>query len=326
MEKELYPLAFQPTASCKPWGGSALAEVLGKPFPTAVAIGESWELSDIGDRISVILDGPLAGTSLRELIADCPERMLGRKVAERYGPRFPLLIKFLDIQGKLSVQVHPDDEYAARRHNSLGKAEMWYVLDAAPDAVIYMGFDRDVSAEEFRDACRAGTAGSLLNQIHPRRGDVLFIRPGTVHAAEGGILLCEIQESSDLTLRLFDWGRELDPATRRPMQLEQALSIMDFGPYDPSAFRRAAGSRAVSECLVRCPQFTVHHITLSREVSFDRSGADSFAVYSCIKGKVALSGREVKTGDTLLVPAGCNGITLSPLEEGSELLESVVEL
>ena len=176
-------------------------------------IGESWEISDMGIEDSVISNGWLAGNTISEIMETYLERVVGDRVYEYYGRQFPLLIKFLDIQDKLSVQVHPNDEIGEQRYDSLGKTEMWYVMDAEPGAKIYMGFKHEISAQELFDRCHNGTVDEVLNVIYPKKGDCIFIAPGTVHAADKGLLIAEIQESSDLTFRLYDWGREFNPAT-----------------------------------------------------------------------------------------------------------------
>lgn len=343
--KRLYPMKFVPIASPRPWGGRKLVDSLGKKFtrtgedgleeniPADELIGESWELADMGFEDSVVENGWLAGSTIGDIMDTYFERIVGEKVFGRYGTQFPLLVKFLDIHGKLSVQVHPDDTVAAERYDSLGKTEMWYILDAEPDARIYMGFARDVTAQEFYDACKKGTADRLLNVIHPSKGDVIFIRPGTVHAAEGGILICEIQESSDMTFRLYDWGREFNPATARKMHLEEAFDLIEFKAYDGSDYRpaSAAAGKTSSECVADCPFFTVSHITLSDEMRIGAEQFDGFVIYSCIKGEVSLqtadeNGKSVecrlRCGDTVLVPAECTDYILSPLQSGSELIES----
>ena len=196
MEKKLYPFKFIPVASERPWGGHALVKELGKEFvkcdedgnevPVSedTLIGESWELADMGFEDSVIANGWLAGNTVGELMDTYLERVVGENVYNNYGRQFPLLIKFLDINDKLSVQVHPDDEIAAERYDSLGKAEIWYVMDAKPGAKMYCGFNREVSAQEFYDRCHAGTVEEILNVIYPKKGDVIYITPGTVHAAD----------------------------------------------------------------------------------------------------------------------------------------------
>lgn len=250
MEKKLYPLKFIPVASKRPWGGHALIKKLGKTFveldeddneiqisPDEL-IGESWELADMGFEDSVVKDGWLAGNTLSDIMETYLEKVVGEDVYKFYGRQFPLLIKFLDINGKLSVQVHPDDEMAAERYDSLGKAEIWYIMDAEPQAKIYMGFNKEVSAQEFYDRCHNGRVEEILNVITPKKGDAIYVAPGTVHAAEGGILIAEIQESSDLTFRLYDWGREFDPATARTMHLEEAIDLIDYGSFDESLYRK----------------------------------------------------------------------------------------
>ena len=250
MEKSLYPFKFIPVASRRPWGGHALVTDLRKefvecdkdgnevPLTSDDLIGESWELADMGIEDSVISNGWLAGNTISEIMETYLERITGEDVYGYYGRQFPLLIKFLDINERLSVQVHPDDEIAAERYDSLGKAEIWYVMDAKPGARIYCGFTRQVTAQEFYDRCHDGTVEQILNVIYPKKGDVLYITPGTVHAADGGLLIAEVQESSDMTFRLYDWGREFDPATSRQMHLEEAIDIIDYRPFDNSLYRK----------------------------------------------------------------------------------------
>ena len=250
MEKKLYPLKFIPVPSRRPWGGSALVAELGKHFVevdeegnetvlgTDVLIGESWELADMGTEDSVVENGWLAGNTIGEIMETYLERVVGENVYNYYGRQFPLLIKFLDINDKLSVQVHPDDEVAAERYDSLGKAEIWYIMDAKPGAKMYCGFTRDITAQEFYDRCQNGTVEEVLNVIYPKKGDVIYITPGTVHAADGGILIAEIQESSDMTFRLYDWGREFNPETARKMHLEEAIDVIDYRAFDPGIYRK----------------------------------------------------------------------------------------
>ena len=250
MEKKLYPLKFIPVASRRPGGGNALVSELGQrfvecdedgnevPVPSDELIGESWELADMGIEDSVVANGWLAGNTISEIMETYLERVVGEDVYNYYGRQFPLLIKFLDINDKLSVQVHPDDEVAAERYDSLGKAEIWYVMDAKPGAKMYCGFTREVSAQEFYDRCHNGTVEEILNVIEPRKGDVIYITPGTVHAADGGLLIAEIQESSDMTFRLYDWGREFNPATARKTHLDEAIDVIDYRAFDAGLYRK----------------------------------------------------------------------------------------
>lgn len=342
-------MKFVPIASRRPWGGTYLAKQLGKQFSELgedgmdVAInadekiGESWELADMGREDSPIQNGYLAGSTISDIMETYMERVVGEKVFEHYGTQFPLLIKFLDINDKLSVQVHPDDEIGAQRYDSLGKAEVWYIMDAQPGAKVYMGFKEDTDPTEFYYACKNGTADKLLNVIYPKKGDVINIKPGTVHAADGGIQVCEIQESSDLTFRLYDWGRELDPATARPTHLEEAFDLINFGKFNPEDYIPAKEGNgkieSTADCFADCPQFTVSKIVLYDGMHIYTEQLDSFVVYCCLKGEVSLQMADengvtkdyrLLKGDTILVPAECPDFILSPVELGSELIESVV--
>lgn len=363
MEKKLYPFKFIPVASKRPWGGDALVKVMGKNFVECdeegnevklgadVKIGESWELADMGIEDSVVADGWLAGNTISELMETYLERIVGEKVYNYYGRQFPLLIKFLDINDRLSVQVHPDDEVAAERYDSLGKAEIWYVMDAKPGAKIFAGFNKEMSAQELYDRCKNGTVEEVMNVITPRKGDSLLITPGTVHAADGGILIAEIQESSDMTFRLYDWGREFNPATARPLHLEEAIDIIDYRKFDDSLFRKGplwekechchddechCHEDKVAETLAERPEFCATQINLTDPLHIYTEQFESFIVYICVegaasiqvpsknaKGEDCMENYEFSKGETILVPAEMPDFFLVPRDRSTILLEAV---
>lgn len=355
-KKAMYPLRFIPIPSRRPWGGDSLIKDLGKsfvetdeegnetPLTEKDLLGESWEIADMGFQESVVEDGWLAGNTLDDLMETWFDRLVGEDVYNWYGRQFPLLIKFLDIREKLSVQVHPDDEVAEQRYDSLGKAEIWYVMDAKPGARVYMGFKREVSAQELYDRCHNGTVEEILNVIYPKKGDSIFITPGTVHAADGGLLIAEIQESSDVTFRLYDWGREFNPATARKMHLDEAIDIINYGPYDDSLWRRGplwdeAGKKVEPvETLVKCPQFTVKKYNVTEAIRIFSEGISSFLVYICTEGEVGIQVPAVGEngekrmdnyvlgkGQTILIPADMTDFFIVPRERKSVLLEATVE-
>lgn len=363
MEKKLYPFKFIPVASRRPWGGNALIKELGKSFVECdedgnevpvgqdVLIGESWELADMGFEDSVIANGWLAGNTIGEVMETYLERIVGENVYNNYGRQFPLLIKFLDINDKLSVQVHPDDEIAAERYDSLGKAEIWYVMDAKPGAKMYCGFNREVSAQEFYDRCHAGTVEEVLNVIYPKKGDSIYITPGTVHAADGGLLIAEVQESSDMTFRLYDWGREFNPATARQMHLEEAIDLIDYRAFDPGLYRSGTHrcscgcnhehhhhdhEGGVVETLVESPQFNVTKLNLTDPLHIYTEQFESFIVYICIEGAASIQvpstkdngeaymeNYEFSKGEVILVPAEMPDFYLVPRDRSTVLLEAV---
>lgn len=337
MEKKLYPFKFIPVASRRPWGGSNLVEKYGKEFVECddegneivlgadELIGESWEIADMGFEDSVLSNGWLAGNTISEIMETYLERVVGDDVYKYYGRQFPLLVKFLDINGQISVQVHPDDEIAAERYDALGKSELWYVLDAQPGTKVYMGFKREVTAQELYDRCHDGTVVDLLNVISPKKGDVLYITPGTVHAVDGNIQLVEVQESSDMTFRLYDWGREKDPMTARPMHLEEAIDIIDYKPYDMCKYRKGplwgeeasydpccshqdhccdhdhehehhAHEGQTVETLLESPQFTVSKLNLTDPLHIYTEQFGSFIVYVCVEGAASVQVPSTRPG------------------------------
>ena len=353
MEKKLYPLKFVSIASRRPWGGSALVKKLGKHFVECdeegnetvlgedILIGESWELADMGSEDSVIENGWLAGNTIGEVMETYLERIVGEKVYNYYGRQFPLLIKFLDINDKLSVQVHPDDLVAAERYDQLGKAEIWYVMDAQPGAVVYAGFNREVSAQEFYDRCKNGTVGEIMNEIHPKAGDSIYVTPGTVHAADGGLLIAEIQESSDITFRLYDWGREFNPATARKLHLDEAIDLIDYNAFNPELYKKGPlwgedDHQHTVETLVESPQFNVAKLNLTDPLHIYTEKFESFIIYICTegaasvqvpsvneKGEDCMETYEISKGETIIIPAELPDFYLVPRDRETVLLEAV---
>ncbi|MCM1501626.1 MAG: class I mannose-6-phosphate isomerase [Bacteroidales bacterium] len=371
-KKQLYPLKFIPIASRRVWGGSDLINKLDKEFvevdddgneaslTTNDKIGESWELADMGFEDSVVAEGWLAGNTIGELMETYMERIVGEDIYQYYGRQFPLLIKFLDIKDKLSVQVHPDDEIAEQRYDALGKSEIWYVLEAAPDSKVYMGFNREVSAQELYDRCHNGTVEEILNVIYPKKGDVIHIKPGTVHAADGGLLIAEIQESSDLTFRLYDWGREFNPKTARQMHLEEAIDLINYSRFDESQYIKGPlwkdnhghcccghdgeheghhhHEDEVVRKLVQTREFTVNELKVSDPLHIYTEKFGRFIIYICIEGEVSIQvpsqdekgGNKMdnwylKKGETILIPADMPDFFIVPVDRGSRLLEAMVE-
>lgn len=330
--KKLYPFKFAPYAKEVVWGGSSLVSGFGKTVPMgedgkpsadSSHIGETWEVSDMPGRLSVVSNGFLAGNDISDLMETYMGEIVGDNAFDYYNIQFPLLIKLLDICGRLSVQVHPDDVTAGERYGSYGKTEFWYVIDAKPDAEVYMGFKRDTSAAELYEACKAGTAQELMNVFHPRKGDFFFVEAGTVHAAAGGVIIAEVQESSDITFRLYDWGRENNPATRREMHLEEALDCIDFKQYDESKYHGHAGKGVCS--IASCNHFGINSIDLTAPRNVNREEIESFVVYICTEGAAAIDADgETYTlgrGETILVPAAVDEFTVRPVSEGTHVLE-----
>lgn len=347
--KKLYPFKFVPYASVRVWGGDSLITKLDKKFfseeegrelTTADKIAESWEIANMGSVEGVVENGFLKGNTMADLMETYMEKIVGEKTFKNYGTQFPLLIKYLDIRGELSFQVHPDDKVALERYDSLGKSEVWYIVDASEDATIYMGFAKDTNAQELWDKCHDQTVLEIVNKVHPKKGDVLKIVPGTVHAATGDILVAEVQESSDLTFRLYDWGREFNPATARKMHLEEALDVIDYKKYDASAnYLTAAqvaalpgeGGRVV---LAEEPQYKLSKLTLTEPQKVDTAALDTFLVYMCLEGSLAIYTGEnlqekdpdstyvLRKGETTLIPADVTSFYLIPLEGECTVLET----
>ena len=355
MEKKLYPFKFIPIQSLKPWGGSALVNDFKKKFvevdedgdemvlgPDAM-VGESWEIADMGIEDSVVANGWLAGNTISELMDTYLERIVGEDVYKYFGRQFPVLVKFLDIQGRLSLQVHPDDEIAAERYDSLGKPELWYVLDAKPGSKMYLGFNKEMTAQEFYDRCNNGTIEEVLNVVYPKKGDSIYVAPGTVHSADGGLLLAEVQESSDMVFRLHDWGRENDPATARPMHMEEAIDMIDYRTFDQSLYKKGplwgescSCEPSAVDILHESAQFNVTKLNLTDPLHIYTEKFESFIIYVCVEGAASvqipstkengeafMDNYEFVAGETILVPADMPDFYLVPRDPSTVRLEVV---
>jgi len=302
----LYPLRFAPIFKRMIWGGRRLHTLLEKPIGPEPDYAESWEVSDHGRDVSTIAEGPLAGTTLRDLLRDRPAELLGAELAG--AKQFPLLVKFLDAHQVLSVQVHPDDELGRRLANDNGKTEAWIVLHAEPGSVIYAGLRPGVTRERFASAVESGEVEPLLHHFPARAGDCVMIPAGTVHAIGAGVVLAEIQQMSDATFRVYDWGRVGTDGKPRPLHLSQAIESTDYqtGPVDPISPALETALGACRERLAQCPYFALERWTLRSEgAAIGRT--DRFTLLLGLEGEAEVrhDGRShgLKRGQTLLLPA-----------------------
>jgi mannose-6-phosphate isomerase len=311
----LYPLRFTPILRRLVWGGRRLGTVLRKPIGDESDCAESWELSDYHDQVSVVEDGGLAGTTIRDLIRYRGEELLGPALGWR--DQFPLLVKFIDAHQALSVQVHPNDETGRRLANDNGKTETWVILDTEPGSVIYAGLERGVGPEELTKAIGSGKVEPLLHRFEPRPGDSVLIEAGTVHAIGAGVLLAEIQEMSDATFRVYDWGRLGSDGRPRPLHIREALESIDFdrGPVDPiTPDAEPIAGGGTRERLARSKYFALERVRLYQPMSV--GDLERFTILMGLKGSadVEHGGSRIRLdfGQTLLLPAALGRCEISP--------------
>ena len=298
------------------WGGRRLGDVLGKHLPTAEAFGESWEISDHASHRSTVLEGPAAGRTLRDLMEHEPAALFGVGAPL---PTFPWLVKLLDCWDWLSVQVHPDDESVQRLWpGEGGKTEAWFVLDAAPTAKVYAGLLPGVDEARLRAALRDGTVAECLHSFQPRPGDCLFLPAGTVHAVGGGVLMAEVQQTSDATFRLFDWNRRDAQGRSRTLHIEEALACIDWnaGPVNPiraEGYPQSDGAapapKYARQRLVSCPYFTMDYLHGTWPFA---CGGVRMQVLVVAHGQGSLRGSALRPGDTLLLPAAAGPVVCRP--------------
>lgn len=321
----LTPLKFHPRFFEKIWGGQKIKNLLHKDFGNLKNCGESWEVSGLAGKSSTVAEGfPLAGNDLDELTEVYMGDLVGDKVYDKYGNDFPLLVKFIDAQEDLSVQVHPDDALAQRRYGTNGKTEMWYVLQADPGSGLYVGFRDGVEKADYLQAVADGTVDRLLQFYPVKAGDVFHIPGGTVHAIGKGVLLSEIQQSSDCTYRIFDWNRVDAAGQSRELHTAEAEDALHFG--GPADYHRTyAPTLNQTVPVVRCPQFATNLLHFTQPLEKVYAGIDSMVVYVCVEGSACFmeEGKEypLHTGEVLLMPALATEAKLLPLPE-CKLLET----
>jgi mannose-6-phosphate isomerase len=311
------PLKFTRVLKEKVWGGREFETFFHIPLEPGRNFGESWEISAHPHGLSAVAEGAWAGRTLPELLAAEGPRLVGGAVFEKYGGRFPLLIKYLDIHDKLSLQVHPDDDYALAHEGEPGKSECWLVLKADPDARLILGAAPGVSPADFARRARAGEWTGLFREVSVAPGDFVHIVPGTVHGTSGSILICEIQQNSDATYRLYDYGR-LENGRPRELHLDRALEVVRFGEpliYREGTRRRFAGDGAVIEPLVVDPHYTVDRVEITGR--YAAKPVDKFLVWSVVEGTGTIEHAgvryEVNAGETWLFPAGLACVWSGPL-------------
>lgn len=318
---------FIPILKSPLWGGEKIATY--KQIATdRQQIGESWELSGVEGDVSVVAEGPDAGKTLTELLARDKERLLGNRNYERFGTEFPLLIKFIDAREDLSIQVHPDDRLAWERHRSKGKTEMWYVVAADEGAHLRSGFTRQVTPAEYEKSVADDTITDLLTDHEVRPGDVFFLPAGRIHSIGAGSFIAEIQQTSNITYRIYDFNRRDANGNLRELHTEQAKGAIDYSvEADYRTRYEAVKDRPVE--LVACPYFTTTLYDLTRPCEIDLAATDSFLVVMCIEGSGTLtddqgSAMPLRQGETVLVPASAKSLSVSP-QSSIKLLTSRID-
>jgi len=323
----LYPLKFKTIYKDKIWGGQKIRTFLHKDFGSLPNCGETWEISGVKSDVSVVAEGPLEGESLAVLLEKYQTELVGKKVYQHFGNIFPLLVKFIDANDDLSIQVHPDDELAKKRHNSFGKTEMWYVIEADPGSTLISGFNQQVSEEIYVDKLNSGHISDILNREDVKAGDVFFLPAGRVHTIGKGLLIAEIQQTSDITYRIYDFDRVDDTGNKRELHTEEALAAIDYNFYpDYKTKYEKVKNEAVE--LVKCPYFTTNVLDFSSSTSRDYTNLDSFVIHVCLEGSyvVECQGKQftVKAGECILLPAIVKRADIITIN-GFKILESYVE-
>ena len=332
----LYPLKFKDILKETVWGGNKIAHFKGLES-TGRPIGESWEISGCNGSESVVKEGPLEGTPLSRLIAEHGDELLGKRLHAIYGNEFPLLLKFIDSQSDLSIQVHPDDELAAKRHGCRGKSEMWYIIDAEPGASVLSGFSREVSKEEFVKLVEENRLTEVLARHEAKPGDVFYLPAGRVHAICKGCLLAEIQETSDITYRIFDYGRLGLDGKPRQLHVEESLDAVDFSiaPSYRTLYEKKEGESEI----IRTKWFTTSIVETSAPLRKDLSGMDSFVTVMCVDGEGTLQTgipafkggptkghvTSIRRGESVLIPASALSVEFIPSGKPLKLLLSFID-
>lgn len=323
MKNTLYPLKFRPILKDKIWGGTKLKTILQKDS-SLPNIGESWEISDVEGDTSIVSNGNLENQSLKQLLQLYKDELIGKKNYEQFGDKFPLLIKFIDAKEDLSIQLHPNDALAKVRHNSFGKTEMWYVMQADEDSNLIVDFNQKMTPELYLEHLEQKTLPQILNFDKVKAGDTYFIEVGRVHAIGAGVMLAEIQQTSDITYRIYDWDRTDDFGNERELHTDLAIDAIGFDM--PNNFRVKYSKKPnQSNEMVSCPYFTTNYLKVDQEIQKENTH-DSFVIYICVEGEAQIKtetySEVIKKGETLLVPAAISSYQI--IANDATLLEVYV--
>ncbi|WP_066224711.1 type I phosphomannose isomerase catalytic subunit [Formosa haliotis] len=323
MKNLIYPLKFEPILKEKIWGGEKLNTLLNKKS-TLPNIGESWEVSDVDGEPSVVANGSLKGKTLKELLLEYKEDFIGVQNHRIFGEKFPLLIKYIDAKEDLSIQLHPNDELAGKRHNSFGKTEMWYVMQADEDSKLIIGFKENMSPGIYLEHLENKTLPEILNTERVKPGDAFFIEVGRVHAIGAGVMLAEIQQTSDITYRVYDWERVDAEGNERELHTELALDAIDFEMTGDFKMPYEKIQNESSE-MISCPYFTTNFLEVTDTVTKENYH-DSFIIYMCVEGEAEITtngnSETIKTGETILLPAAAKSYEITAKQ--AKLLEVYV--
>lgn len=304
MTNTLYPIKFKPILKERIWGGQKLNSLLSKESELP-NVGESWEISDVEGDTSVVINGNLKGKSLKTLLELYKSDLIGNKNYEVFRNKFPLLIKFIDAKEDLSIQLHPNDKLAAKRHNSFGKTEMWYVMQADKNSNLIVGFNQKVTPETYLKHLEDKTLTKILNFDKVKEGDTYFIEVGRVHAIGAGVMLAEIQQTSDITYRVYDWDRVDGNGNERDLHNDLAIDAIDFEMKDNFRVSYSKTKNQSNEML-SCPYFTTNFIPIKGNID-KKNDMDSFIIYICVEGDAEIStdsfSEKIKKGETILIPA-----------------------
>ena len=321
---ELYPLKFRPIFKEKIWGGQKINTILKKDFGDLDNCGETWELSGVEGNISSVSNGPLASKSLNELIVNYKDGLVGSSIYQSFGDEFPLLIKFIDAAEDLSIQVHPDDELARKKHNGFGKTEMWYILQADKGATLISGFNKETNKEEYLEYFNSGKLTEILNEEEVRKGDVFFLPAGRVHTIGKGLLLAEIQQTSDITYRIYDFDIVDKEGNKRELHVDDAMEAFDFRYFESYKTEYQESTDTPSNIL-QTSFFTTNKINALQTIKMDRSELDCFKIYIGVSGSGKIAKEPISFGEVMLVPASMKQFEIEPNGE-LELLETYIEL
>ncbi|MFK7952937.1 MAG: type I phosphomannose isomerase catalytic subunit [Ekhidna sp.] len=320
---EIYPLKFKTIFKEKIWGGQKIKTILNKDYGDLDNCGETWELSGVDGNISQVLNGSLAGQKITDLIQSNKGALVGEKVYAQFGDEFPLLIKFIDAAQDLSIQVHPDDKMAKERHNGFGKTEMWYILQADENASLISGFNKETNKDEYLEHFSSGKLTDILNREEAKKHDVFFLPAGRVHTIGAGLMLAEIQQTSDITYRIYDFDRIDKNGNKRELHVDEALDAIDFKHY-PNYKTRFADKQNENNSIISTPFFTTNKLTLDKKMSLDKSDLDCFKIYIGVGGRGKIAGESIQFGEVLLVPAAMKTYIIEP-EGELELLETYID-